>query len=159
MGHRQQSLHRASADVNESSRASNLALCPNKVGSLGARTVVRRHLLGKAAVLMSSRVDARDPTTSHSFVGDNVKLAVASILASNLVFSLGDATVKSISANFVLWQIFVTRSIIAIPLLIAVNFLRLGSSSLAPRQLGWVELRSVMLTLSFVAYFSFLTSF
>jgi hypothetical protein len=52
--------------------------------------------------------------TSDSPVADKVRLAVAAILASNLVFSLGDAAVKSISADLVLWQIFVTRSIIAI---------------------------------------------
>jgi drug/metabolite transporter (DMT)-like permease len=91
---------------------------------------------------------------SHSSFGDNVRLAVASILASNLAFSLGDAAVKLISAKFVLWQIFVTRSVIAIPLLIAIIFLRFGPTSLAPRRFGWVALRSLMLTLMLVAYLS-----
>jgi drug/metabolite transporter (DMT)-like permease len=91
---------------------------------------------------------------SNWSVGDNVKLAVASILASNLAFSLGDAAVKLISADFVLWQIFVTRSIIAIPLLITIILLRFSSTSLAPRHFGWVALRSLMLTFMLVAYLS-----
>ena len=90
----------------------------------------------------------------NSSVGDNVKLAVSAIITANLAFSLGDAAIKLISANFVLWQIFVTRSIIAIPLLIAIILLRFGSTSLAPRHFGWVALRSLMFTLSLVAYAS-----
>jgi hypothetical protein len=62
--------------------------------------------------------------TSDSSVGDNVKLAVFAIITANLAFSLSDAAIKLISANFVLWQILVTRSIIAIPLLIAIILLR-----------------------------------
>ena len=93
-------------------------------------------------------------SANYSSVGDNVKLAVAAILGSNLAFSLSDAAIKLISANFVLWQIFVIRSIIAIPLLIAVISLRFRSTSLAPRQFGWVALRSLMLTLMLVAYLS-----
>jgi drug/metabolite transporter (DMT)-like permease len=85
---------------------------------------------------------------------DNVKLAIAVILLTNLALSLGDAAVKQISADFVLWQIFVIRSIIAIPILIAVFGLRPRSASLVPRHFGWVGLRSLMLTLMWVAYYS-----
>ncbi len=98
---------------------------------------------------MQNRLPAPD-----SSVGDNVRLAVASILASNLAFSLGDAAVKLISAEFVLWQIFVTRSVIAIPLLIGIIVLRFRLKSLMPRHFGWVALRSLMLTLMLVAYLS-----
>jgi hypothetical protein len=96
----------------------------------------------KAAVLTSNG-DARHPSTSNSTFGDNVKLAVAAILTSTLAFSLSDAAIKLISAKFVLWQIFVIRSAIAIPLLIAIIFLRFRSTSLEPRHFGWVALRSV----------------
>jgi drug/metabolite transporter (DMT)-like permease len=91
---------------------------------------------------------------SDSSGGDNVRFAVAVILATDLALSLGDAAIKLISADFVLWQIFVIRSIIAIPILIAVIRLRSRSASLAPRRLGWVALRSLMLTLMWVAYYS-----
>jgi drug/metabolite transporter (DMT)-like permease len=96
----------------------------------------------------------RPPHASDSSGHDNVTLAVAVILATDLALSLGDAAIKRISADFVLWQIFVLRSIIAIPILIAVIHLRSPSASLAPRQLGWVVLRSLMLTLMWVAYYS-----
>ena len=93
-------------------------------------------------------------SANYSSVGDNIRLAVAAILGSNLAFSLSDAAIKLISANFVLWQIFVIRSVIAIPLLIAVISLWFPSTSLAPRQFGWVALRSLMLTLMLIAYLS-----
>jgi drug/metabolite transporter (DMT)-like permease len=90
----------------------------------------------------------------NSSGGDNVRLAVAVILATDLALSLGDAAIKQISANFVLWQIFVVRSVIAIPVLIAVIRLRSRAASLVPRRPGWVALRSLMLTLMWVAYYS-----
>src|SRR6185503_15431201 len=92
--------------------------------------------------------------SSQSSVRDNIRLAVAAILGSNFAFSLSDAAIKLISSDFVLWQIFVIRSIIAIPLLIAVILLWFPSTSLAPRQFGWVALRSLMLTLMLIAYLS-----
>lgn len=85
---------------------------------------------------------------------DNVRLAVAVIVATSLALSLGDAVIKLISADFVLWQIFVLRSVIAIPILIAVVRLRFRAASLVPRRLGWVALRSLMLTLMWVAYYA-----
>jgi drug/metabolite transporter (DMT)-like permease len=91
---------------------------------------------------------------SASSVADNVKLAVLAIIIANLAFSLSDAAIKLISADFVLWQILVTRSIIAIPLLIAIILLQFGLTSLAPRHFGWVALRSLTITLSLVAYAS-----
>jgi len=90
----------------------------------------------------------------NSSSGDNVRLGVAVILGTDLALSLGDAAIKSISADFVLWQIFVMRSIFAIPALIAVILWRSGIRSLAPRRLGWVALRSLMLTFMWVAYYA-----
>jgi len=91
---------------------------------------------------------------SESSGGDNVVLAVAVILATDLALSLGDAAIKLVSADFVLWQIFVFRSMIAIPCLIAIIRLRSRPASLAPRHLGWVALRSLMLTFMWVAYYA-----
>ena len=91
---------------------------------------------------------------SESSGGDNVVLAVAVILATDLALSLGDAAIKQVSADFVLWQIFVFRSMIAIPCLIAIIRLRPRPASLAPRHLGWVALRSLMLTFMWVAYYA-----
>jgi hypothetical protein len=44
---------------------------------------------------------------------DNFKLAVGAILLTCFALSLGDALIKQQSASFVIWQIFVMRSIIA----------------------------------------------
>ncbi|MEM7043778.1 MAG: DMT family transporter, partial [Pseudomonadota bacterium] len=85
---------------------------------------------------------------------DNVPLAIAVILLTVLALSLGDALIKQTSASFVLWQIFVLRSIIAIPILLAVIRYRDASMSLIPGAVGWTTLRSLMLTLMWVAYYA-----
>ena len=56
---------------------------------------------------------------------DNLKLAIAAILVACFSLSLGDALIKQQSASFVIWQIFVMRSVIAIPFLI--YFVRIAS--------------------------------
>ena len=88
---------------------------------------------------------------------DNIALAVAVILGTNLALSLGDAAIKQVSASFVLWQIFVIRSSIAIPILILIVRLRFRETSLLPRRPGWVALRSLMLALMWIAYYAALT--
>lgn len=86
--------------------------------------------------------------------GDDLKLAVFAILLSVLALSLGDALIKRISADFPLWQVFVVRSAITVPVLVAV--IRLGTRTVAliPRAFGWTLLRSLMLTLMWVVYYS-----
>lgn len=86
--------------------------------------------------------------------GDNVKLAVIAIVFTEFALSLGDALIKQISANFTLWQIFVVRSAIAIPVLIAITKLREQPVSLKPHYFGWTALRSLMLTFMWVAYYT-----
>jgi drug/metabolite transporter (DMT)-like permease len=86
--------------------------------------------------------------------GDNVRLGVAVILATTLTLSLGDAAIKLLSTDFVLWQIFVLRSLIAIPVVVAIIKLRSRTASLMPRRIGWVALRSLMLTFLWVAYYA-----
>jgi drug/metabolite transporter (DMT)-like permease len=94
------------------------------------------------------------PSRLSGTSADNVTLAVAVILVTNLALSLGDAAVKQISASFVLWQIFVLRSAIAIPLLIAILRLRFRAVPLVPRHIGWTALRSLLLTTMWVTYYA-----
>jgi drug/metabolite transporter (DMT)-like permease len=54
----------------------------------------------------------------------------------------------------VLWQIFVLRSVLAVPILAAAIKLRGRSPSLRPYHLGWTALRSLMLTFMWVAYYA-----
>ena len=86
--------------------------------------------------------------------GDNVKLAVFAIVFTVFALSLGDALIKRISTDFPLWQIFVLRSVIAIPVSIAVIRSRAHGVSLKPTSLGWTALRSLMLTFMWVAYYT-----
>ena len=86
---------------------------------------------------------------------DNVTLAVVVILITNLALSLGDAAIKQISADFVLWQIFVLRSVITVPVLVVILTVR--KVSLMPRHLGWTAVRSLLLTMMWVTYYAALT--
>jgi len=51
---------------------------------------------------------------------DRPVFAVATVLSASFLFSLGDAIVKLISVDLVLWQIFVLRALISIPALIMI---------------------------------------
>ena len=75
-----------------------------------------------------------DSTVKHHIHsdGDNLKLAISAIVFTVFALSLGDALIKQISANFPLWQIFVVRSLIAIPVLVVVIKARHQSVSLKP---------------------------
>lgn len=86
--------------------------------------------------------------------GDNIPLAIAVILLTVLALSLGDALIKQTSASFVLWQIFVLRSIIAIPVLLVIMRFRYASVPWVPKVIGWTSFRSLILTLMWVAYYA-----
>jgi drug/metabolite transporter (DMT)-like permease len=62
--------------------------------------------------------------------------------------------IKQQSAAFVIWQIFVMRSVIAIPFLI--YFVRIYSSAVPvkPMRPGWTVLRSLTLVLMWIFYFA-----
>lgn len=85
---------------------------------------------------------------------DNLKLAVSAILLACFALSLGDALIKQQSTSFVIWQIFVMRSIIVIPFLI--YFVRIQSCevSIKPEQPRWTLLRSLILVLMWIFYFA-----
>jgi len=86
--------------------------------------------------------------------GDNIKLAVFAVVFTVFALSLGDALIKQISTGFPLWQIFVVRSVIAVPVLVAVIKTRYQSVALKPLNVGWTALRSLMLTFMWVAYYT-----
>lgn len=86
--------------------------------------------------------------------GDNIVLAVIAIVFTAFALSLGDALIKQISADFPLWQVFVMRSVIAVPVLITVIKVQNRSGLLIPNNLGWTSLRSLMLTFMWVAYYA-----
>lgn len=84
---------------------------------------------------------------------DNLKIAVSAVLVACFSLSLGDSLIKQQSTSFVIWQIFLVRSTLAIPFLI--YFLRIRSSgvSLKPVQMGWTLMRSLILVSMWIFYF------
>ena len=94
-------------------------------------------LSSRAATQRLGPSNAKSPACVHLSV---VTMSNSRLRHHNRQSLTQRCSVKLISADFVLWQILVTRSIIAIPLLIAIILLRFGSTSLAP--LGWVALRA-----------------
>ncbi len=85
--------------------------------------------------------------------GDNIKLAVFSVVFAVLALSFGDAVIKGISVSFPLWQIYVVRSLIAVGILIAVFKLGDPKLSLIPKSIGWTSIRSLLLGSMWVAYY------
>ncbi|MEM7209747.1 MAG: DMT family transporter [Pseudomonadota bacterium] len=85
---------------------------------------------------------------------DNNRLAVAVILLTVLALSFGDALIKNVSADLVLWQIFVLRSLLALPVLFLILRLRFSSVALIPSRLLWTSVRSAMLVVMWVAYYA-----
>ena len=85
---------------------------------------------------------------------DNIKLAVSCIVIAVLALSLGDALIKATSASFPLWQIFVMRSVLVVPVLLAALRWKYAGVSLMPLVPGWAALRSVMLMSMWVAYYA-----
>jgi len=86
--------------------------------------------------------------------GDHPAWAIAAILLAVFALSLGDALIKWISADFPLWQIFVVRSAIALPVLVLVLKRRRPSARLGPQNVVWTAVRSVLLTAMWVAYYA-----
>lgn len=86
--------------------------------------------------------------------GDNVRLAVIAVVVAVFALSLGDAVIKLVSADFPLWQIYVLRSLLAAPVLIAVIGLRGRATSWIPHAPAWAGLRSLLLAAMWVAYYS-----
>ena len=84
---------------------------------------------------------------------DNIKLAIFSILISVFALSLGDAVIKSMSLSFVLWQIYVIRSLIALPILLLILKWRQADAPLMPQSFKWVLIRSLLLACMWVAYY------
>lgn len=85
---------------------------------------------------------------------DNIPLAIGAILATSMALALGDAIIKQISTGFPLWQIFVLRSLIALPVLAGLAMLRGDARHLYPAALVWTALRSLMLVTMWVAFYA-----
>lgn len=92
-------------------------------------------------------------SNSSSERKDNLPLAVGVIIVTVLALSLGDALIKMTSSNFVIWQIFVIRSAIAIPCLLLYMATTARASLQTPVALVWTMLRSFLLMSMWVSYY------
>ncbi len=83
---------------------------------------------------------------------DRTALGILIILASVLTMAFGDAMVKLVSANLTLWQVFVARSLVAIPILLVLLFATgVGLKLRAPK---WALIRSGLLVLTWLALYA-----
>lgn len=78
-----------------------------------------------------------------------VKRGVATILMTVFAMALADAYVKFASADLTLWQIWVLRSALVLPLL-----LTFGRARLWTDRFGWVLLRSLALTAMYLGIYA-----
>jgi drug/metabolite transporter (DMT)-like permease len=76
---------------------------------------------------------------------ENVIVGVVVIVVTGFAMAFGDALVKDISADFTLPQIFVLRSLLAIPLLLGLLLSRPRRLEILPRSTRWTLLRSALL--------------
>jgi drug/metabolite transporter (DMT)-like permease len=80
-------------------------------------------------------------------------LAIGLILLSVFLLSGADAVIKAVSADFPLWQIYIARSLFAVPILL-VLLVPDGIGRAAGMLRPWTLLRSLLLTAMWVAYYA-----
>ena len=68
--------------------------------------------------------------------------------------AFGDGLVKRISADFSIWQIYVARSVFAIPLIVALLGTRVRPAPILPRSIAWSSLRSALLVAKWIAFYA-----
>lgn len=83
---------------------------------------------------------------------DQVAQGIAIILASVATMAFADAVVKLVSADLTVWQVFAVRSLFALPCLFILAYTK--GASLRPRSAKWVLLRSGLLVLTWLVYYS-----
>ena len=84
---------------------------------------------------------------------DNQTLAIWVIIGTVFILSFGDAVIKNIHSDLVLWQIFVIRSWIALIALLAILGVKYRQVSLWPKNFGWTIIRSLLMGIMWIAYY------
>jgi len=85
---------------------------------------------------------------------EGTPLGVTLIVTSVFMLAFGDAVVKQSSADFSLWQLFIARGLVTIPLLLGVARILAPASTLWPKAVGWVFVRSMLIVLMWIAYYA-----
>jgi drug/metabolite transporter (DMT)-like permease len=84
-------------------------------------------------------------TADHKTVAQGVMTIIATVFA----MALADAFIKYSSAGMTLWQIWVLRSALVVPVLMI-----LARNGILPAGLGWVLLRSLILALMYLGIYA-----
>jgi drug/metabolite transporter (DMT)-like permease len=88
---------------------------------------------------------------------ERTALGVSTMVATALAMSFGDALVKYVSSDFSVWQLYVARSALAIPLISALLLSGARPLRIAPLSIGWATLRSLLLMLMWIAFYAALS--
>lgn len=91
---------------------------------------------------------------NHKSSPDNLAMGSCAIIVTAFALSLGDATIKMFSAQLPLWQLFVLRSAVALPVLVVFALVAPGFRLTWPLRPGWVALRSALLVANWIAYYA-----
>lgn len=93
---------------------------------------------------------------SSSAANDNRQLAIATILFTVFAMSAGDALIKGMGTDSTvgMWQLFVVRSVIVMPVLLGAGLVFGLPASLVPRSVLWVGLRATLLVMVWIAYYT-----
>ncbi|MCF8468508.1 MAG: DMT family transporter [Sneathiella sp.] len=83
---------------------------------------------------------------------DKTAQGIVIILISVLMMAFTDAVVKYVSADLTVWQIFFARSLFAIPILLMIC--RMTGARLHLQTAKWTLLRSVLLILTWLAFYA-----
>ncbi|MGF1609970.1 MAG: DMT family transporter [Kiloniellales bacterium] len=84
---------------------------------------------------------------------ERAAFGAALIVAAALGMAFQDAVVKYVSAGLPLWQLYVLRALIVIPVLAGGLTLLGGRGAARPKALGWALLRSLLLVLMYIAFY------
>lgn len=83
---------------------------------------------------------------------DQTAQGIVIIVASVLIMAFSDAVVKLVSTDITVWQVFVARSLVAVPIMLALS--HVSGVSLIPRAQSWVLARSLLLMVTWLAFYA-----
>ncbi|QJQ96324.1 MULTISPECIES: DMT family transporter [Halomonadaceae] len=85
---------------------------------------------------------------------DDSRIGIMLIVGAVFLLSFSDALIKYLSDGVSLWQLYLARSFIAVPLLLWLLLRHGGVKRLRPRSFRWVALRSALLITMWLCYYA-----
>lgn len=111
--------------------------------------------LNLTLTIAPSKLRASMTAVSRKNRPDRVNLGITLIVIAVFMMSIQEAVFKLFSADLSLWQIFTLRGILALPLLLVISVIQGHRRSVWREALSkWPLLRSLFLTLMFIAMYS-----